>query len=286
MNLDFSDGLEPIPKDSIQHGPDVLRPSSSVGRYGSGKSAFFYTKHPDNKGKRLHVFGAEEGHEENISRPDVLKGIFGPNLKKIKPAITYMKTIYGDSDPDTGGYKELGKETAYDHWKIRLYAMKDNLIGRHGFIDGVEVLMFWGIPQNDGWDMLNDVIDQMHVVKNTRIINGSDDLGPVWRFKEEFKKAGDLKKKLTVNQDMDRLRAMAQYHVATGANKEALKRQYDFGNTILKYPNTSKMTPDEIDKYPWKRSHWRAKAKEIDLPDPFNYGESLAGFANWFKGAI
>jgi hypothetical protein len=283
MNFDFSDGQELIPPQALLRGPDVLRPGSANARHGSGRQAFFYTKYPNDDGKRLHVFDASSGHEKFITDPEILQGFFGPELEKIKPSISYTQSIYGDRDPVTGSIPEIGKKLSYDHWEVRRLAMKDNLIGRLGYIKNHEVLMLWGIPQVDGWQMLREVIDLLQVSNDARICNGSQELGPVWKFKEIFDGLGDSKKKLTVNQDMDRITALARYHVATGDEKIALQKKYKFGQSGgIPYPDTSKMTPDEIANYPWQRNHWRTKIKAAGLPDPFKIGESLS-FSEWLK---
>ena len=284
--MDFSDGQKLIPPQALTRGPDVLRPSSVNARYGRGQTAFFYTRYPDDQGRRLHAFSAGTGHEQHIGDPDVLKGFFGPDLEKVLPDISYTRTIYSsERDPDTGGYREIGQKQDIDHWKVRELALRQNLIGRHGYISGVEVVMFWGIPPEGGWQMVNGAIDELQVGKDARIANGNEELGPVWKFKETLGEALASKKKLTVDQDMERIRALARYHTAIGAEKEALKQKYGFGGGgTLDYPDTSKMSPEEIAKYPWKRGHWRLKAKELGMPDPFDYGEvTLAGFARWLR---
>ena len=285
--MDFSDGQNLLPPIALGRGPDVLRPSSVNARYGRGQTAFFFTRYPDDNGKRLHAFSAGEGHERHITDPEILQGFFGPNLEKITPDITYTRTIYSDErDPDSGGYKELGTEKSIDHWKVRELAMKDNLIGRYGHVGGKEALMLWSIPPEGGWDLLNDLIDELHVGKDARIVNVGSELGPVWKFKEKYNEAKASKKALApADQDMERIRMLSQYHRATGAEKEALKKQYGFGQGKLSYPDTSKMSPEEIETYPWKRGHWRMKARQAGLPDPFDYGEAttLRGFARWLR---
>lgn len=279
--MDFSDGQYLIPYPALSRGPDVFRPGSGNSKHGSGRQAFFYTKYPDKNGEHLHVFSVGEGHEKHISDPDILQGLFGPNLEKMMPEITSMQTIYGPRDPKTGFLSELGQERRYDHWEIRRHAMKDNLIGRLGYIKNIEALMLWGIPQNNGWQMVRDVIDLLHMSDDARICNGTSELGPVWKFKEVFDSSKNPKE-LKVNQDLERIQALAKYHVATGDEKIAMQKQYGFGKDggELPYPDTSTMTPTEIAKYPWKRSHWRKKIKELGLYSPFQAGESVS-FAAW-----
>lgn len=93
-----------------------------------------------------------------------------------------------------------------------------------------------------------------------------------------------LKKKIArqAQADIDRnkeyLDALHRYHVATGDEKERLKKiLWPQGFTPLTYPDFSGLPPEEREKaassYPWKRSHWRKKGREIGL-DLFSYGES------------
>ena len=67
-----------------------------------------------------------------------------------------------------------------------------------------------------------------------------------------------------------------------------LRKKLFSNDSGVQYPDVSKMSPEEIQEYPWKRQHWRQKAKEEGLPDPFDYGESTdhdkkKGFSQWMK---
>ena len=82
---------------------------------------------------------------------------------------------------------------------------------------------------------------------------------------------------------------LIRYHAATGAEKEALKQKLFSGESGIEYPDVSKMSPEEIQDYPWKRQHWRMKAKQLGMKDPFDYGENshnkqdMKGFVQWLE---
>ena len=273
--MDFSSNKKVLPIMALTRGPDVLRPRSVTSRYGSGKTAFFYTRYPYNKaGDHIFEFPASQGHEKHINNPELLQGFFGPNLDEIKPKITYTKPIYDDN------YKQIGEEEDYDHWKVRELAQEHSIIGRYGSINKLPVLMLWNIPKKDGWSMLYELVNKMDIPDDTIVVHLTSELGTVGKFKEVFR---SKKKSDGPKQDKERWEALARYHTATGVEKDILQKKYGFGKEKFNYPDTSKMSDEEIEDYPWKRWHWKKKADDLGIPGIFDYGESKLSFSNWLN---
>ena len=93
---------------ALSRGPDLLRPGSSTAKYGQGRYAFLVTKYPNSQGVQFHKAGAATGHESLITKPEIIEGLFGPNLDKVLPDIrvTTDEYVY---DPETFSHVATGK---------------------------------------------------------------------------------------------------------------------------------------------------------------------------------
>jgi hypothetical protein len=192
--MNFSDGQNVIPGYMLVSAADILRPGSRNARWGRGRVGFFYTRYPCEDGRRFHRFPAGEGHEKHIVDPNILRGLFGPDLEKVLPEITFDQAVYAR---DENGFPvEIGRKQAIERWKTRELANPTNLFGRYGTINApggpVEALMLWGLPANGGWDMVNAVVDELDVGEHARIVHGTQELGPVWKFKEAFARTKNI----------------------------------------------------------------------------------------------
>jgi hypothetical protein len=254
----------------LSRGPDLLRPGSSTGRYGQGRWAFIVTKYPNHDGQRFHKEPAGTGHEEMITRPEILQGLFGPELDKVLPAIRSSKEEY---EYKNGRYEPTGRTTDnWDYWAIREKSMETSLYGRYGTVRDMPVVMLWqAVP---GWEtMLKIAVKELQIPDEAVLVIGTEERGTV----------GESSGVKDDPKERERMKLLAQYHTAIGANKMALKKMLGLDKrTAPPYPDTSKMTQDQIDEYPWTRQHWRDKAKEAGIPGVFDYGEAnLAGFKKW-----
>jgi hypothetical protein len=170
--------LTPI---EINKGPDILRPGSCTSRYGSGRFAFIYTRYADDDGRQLFVEPASTGHEVMITRPNVLKALFGPDLDKVLAEVT----SYRDEN-DINGQPTGQKRSFLDHIEIRLRSRDTNLFGRYGTVRGRQVLMLWG--RNEGWEqMLIEVVRALEVPNNAILTAGTSELGEVGQFMQQEK---------------------------------------------------------------------------------------------------
>src|SRR3990167_1578945 len=260
-----------LPEVAKNHGPDVLRPGSSTSRHGQGHYAFIYTKHEDEsgraKGGHLFVWDASVGHEDVVIDPDVMKAMFGADYEEVKKVATDPKPIYS-YDPETVTYKEIGQTTEVNHWKVRDQARQyDNLFGRSGNIKGYDVIMLWWIPEDNGWHLVDETAKLLNLGDNTLVVNMTDEVGLL----KDIRNVLQSKKNLPPSQEEERFKALSRYHVATGAEKEALKRKYGFGGQPVVSTN---VPPEERETYPWSREDWRKKGKELGVP-AFDYGESV-----------
>src|SRR4051794_4509524 len=81
MNIEPTDFLTEV---ELSRGPDVLRPGTATGHLGDGKIAFIFAAFPDDAGQRLFTIPASVGHEQMITRPEILKAMFGPRLAEVE----------------------------------------------------------------------------------------------------------------------------------------------------------------------------------------------------------
>lgn len=170
MNKNFLTQIE------ISKGPDILRPGSSTSKYGYGRFAFIYTQYTDDEGRQLFVEPASTGHEVMITRPNVLKALFGPDLDKILAEVT----CYQDENDSEG--QPTGRMSSFlDHIEIRCRSRDTNLYGRYGTVRGRQVLMLWG--RNEGWErMLIEVVRALEVPNNAILTVGTSEVGEVGQF--------------------------------------------------------------------------------------------------------
>jgi hypothetical protein len=127
---------EVLSPEELSRGPDILRPGTPRCIMDPDAKTFIYTKYDDEEGNRRFCEAGEVGHEHIISRPRVLRALFGPKFKEIEAKISLEKEIY-QCDPATGlpilndhGLVVVGKEKFWDHWKIRFLTRETNLYGR------------------------------------------------------------------------------------------------------------------------------------------------------------
>ena len=261
-----------IPSIALQKGPDLFYPGSrtQMTHRGVGSQTFIYTKYADPKGKRIFVAPASVSHVSLIEKnPDILKALFGPKLDNVMPEIT----------------EKINGKVTLDGYAIRSKTIDDNVYGRTGYYQGHKVVMFWYVKN---WAMALEALDQLDVSDDDIITVGTSEVGSVASVKKKhFKKQS----KVIVDKkadDKQKALELIKYHTATGIEKEALRKKLFSNDSGVQYPDVSKMSPEEIQEYPWKRQHWRQKAKEEGLPDPFDYGESTdhdkkKGFSQWMK---
>lgn len=273
----------------LTRGPDLLRPGSSTGVYGSGQWAFIVTKYRNGKGQRFHKAPAGTGHERMICDHDVVEGLFGPDLDAIMPQIASSNEEYEYKD---GSYQPSGRmRHDWDHWQIRERSMGSSLYGRYGTVRGRPVVMLWqAVP--DWKVMLTIAQDHLKFNDEAVLCVGTEEVGTV----------GESAGVKDDPQEQARIKLMTQYHTATGPAKEALKKALGLDNYAARpYPDTSKMSQDQIAQFPWTRDHWRQKARQVGVPGVFDYnetscghrderlakhdyGEGFTGFKKWMSG--
>lgn len=264
-----------IPSLALQKGPDLFYPGSRTQKThgGIGLKTFIYTKYPDSKGNRYFEAPASKQHIAMITEnPDILKALFGDKLKKVMPDITYTVD---------------GKERI-DPYNVRALTIEDNIFGRTGYYGSHSVVMFWNVSN---WNMALEALKHLNAKDTDLVTVGDEEIGTVSSVKKKYtKKTTSAKKAVDVKANEKKQKALdlIRYHTATGAEKEALKQKLFSGDSGIQYPDVSKMSPEDIEKFPWKRQHWRMKAKELGISDPFDYGESkfnskMKGFNEWLK---
>lgn len=257
-----------IPEIALQKGPDLFFPGSRTQQThrGMGLQTFIYTKYPDNQNNHLFVAPAGTSHISLIKdNPEVLKALFGDKLDQVMPEIT----------------EKINGKLELDVYAVRSKSIDDNIYGRTGYYGNHKVVMFWYVSD---WSLAIKALNALNA-NDTDIVTVSDkELGTVASVKKLHGSKAVVEKK--ADEKKQRALDLIKYHTATGAEKEALKQKLFSGDSALKYPDTSKMSPEQIEKYPWKRQHWRQKAKKEGLPDPFDYGESnqeMKGFSQWLE---
>ncbi len=163
----------------LTRGPDLLRPGSRTCRGPvQPRHAFVYTKYPGPDGERLVLRSSSVGHEHILPEPNVLAALFGPDHRSVTASARYTRTVYGERDPSTGTFAELGHEEDFDPFELRRLALAENMLGRYGYFAGVPVVMLWNQPLC--WeDMLAAIIDKLGVPDDGVVTSGCSVLGTV-----------------------------------------------------------------------------------------------------------
>ena len=164
----------------LSRGPDLLRPGSRTCRGPvQPRYAFVYSKYAPSNGDRLILRPASVGHEHILPDRDVLPALFGPDHRGVTAPARYMRTIYGERDPNTGTLPEVGAVEDYDPYLLRRLTLEENMLGRFGHFRGVlPLVMLWNRPP--GWeDMLAAVIEKLGVPDDGVVTAGSSVLGTV-----------------------------------------------------------------------------------------------------------
>lgn len=169
----------PLRGADLSRGPDLLRPGSRTCR---GPVAplftFIYARYDVPGGGRLVLRPASVGHEQVLPEPGVLPALFGPGHRAVTAPALYARTVYGDRDPATGTFPEIGSVEDYDPFGLRRLALVENMLGRYGHYAGTPLLMLWNEPP--GWRaMLDAVIAGLAVPDGGVVTAGSAVLGTV-----------------------------------------------------------------------------------------------------------
>ena len=161
----------------LSRGPDLLRPGSRTCRGPVVPHfAFVYTRYEGPGGDRLILRPATLGHEHILPEPGVLPALFGPGHRAVTAPARYARTLYGDRDPATGTFAEVGSVEDYDPFGLQRLALRENLLGRYGYYAGVPLLMLW--DQRPGWGaMLEAVIAGLAVPDGGAVTAGAAVLG-------------------------------------------------------------------------------------------------------------
>lgn len=270
----------------LSRGPDLLRPGSSTGRYGNGEYAFIVTKYPNAEGVQFHKAGAGTGHEHLITKPEILQGLFGPDLEKVLPEIKYDSDEY-ISNPDGYGYVPSGKKkTNWDHMEIRMRTKDSSVYGRYGRVKGRPVLMIWQHTDEDFDKLLMVAVKELGVPDDAVLTIGISEVGTLGDYLADH----GLKKKALSADNQAGADMALRYHTATGAFKQYLAQGLKLKKEFPPYPDTSKMSPDEIAAYPWKRDHWRQAARKHGVPGVMDYGEGIMkpklSFREWLTSSL
>jgi hypothetical protein len=161
----------------------LLRPGSRTCRGPvEPRFAFVYTKYAGPGGDRLVLRLANVGHEHILPEPEMLPALFGPDHRVVTAPARYARTVYGDRDPATGTFPEVGTVEDYDPFELRRLALEQNMLGRFGHFGGVPLVMMWNQPP--GWQaMLAAVIVELAVPDGGVVTAGSAVLGPVADFR-------------------------------------------------------------------------------------------------------
>jgi hypothetical protein len=137
-----------------------------------------FTKYALSGGERLVLRPATVGHEHILPEPDVLAALFGPDHRSVTAPARYTRTLYGERDPSTGMFQEVGAVEDFDQFELRKLALIENMLGRFGYFAGVPVVMLWNQPP--GWeDMLAAVIEKLGVADDGVVTAGCSVLGTV-----------------------------------------------------------------------------------------------------------
>ncbi len=167
----------------LASGPDLFRPGSLSCR-GPGivpLFTFVYTVFGLPSGERLILRTASVGHELILPEPATMGAMFGPDFESVTASARYTKTIYGDRDPTTGAFAEIGEVEDYDNFALRRLSIAENLLGRYGHFRSVPVVMLWNQPP--AWEvMLPAVIDALVIPPDGVITVGTSELGSVREF--------------------------------------------------------------------------------------------------------
>lgn len=167
----------PLRGADLSRGPDLLRPGLRTCRGPVVPLfAFVYARYEVPGGDRLIVRPASVGHEHVLPEPGVLPALFGPGHRAATAPARYARTVYGDRDPATGTFAEVGSVEDYDPFGLRRLALRENLLGRYGYYAGTPVLMLWSQPA--GWEaMLEAVVAGLAVPDGGAVTAGAAVLG-------------------------------------------------------------------------------------------------------------
>jgi hypothetical protein len=248
-----------LPSTWTLKGPDLLRGPENV--------TFLVAPYTDDQGRNF--FSLIGGGHENLIDEDIVQALFGPELPKVMDDIAMTARAY-----DTSGKAlsdEQGNPIMKKHWdwhEIRRRTLKTALYGRKGTINNRTVVMIWEPPAN--WQsMLTNALEHLKVDDDAVVTVGINNQFLAQDFLEAQKK----NKSVTVsNKDQERLELLQKYHTATGAAKIALAKQLGITGLDTSYPQG--MSDKELEKYPFKRPHWREKGRQHGI-NVFDYGESL-----------
>lgn len=257
--------LPKLPEVELWGGPDTLvgkRLGESIGY------SFVYTAHPSPKGERFFIASDPNSNHSRLigdNQEEIIPALFGPGFEKIKD-------LYIDVNVD-------GK---LDPWVVRRLSIETNLYGRYApeyygvyfkFTDKpFQIVWLW--QQTEDWQhKLKEVLKILKVNENCLIGLGTEIIG----FASDFDE-----KHTSSEKEKEHLRLLARYHIATGEEKETLKRILFGSQNGFKYPDVSKMSPKEVEEYSWKVGHYKKKGRETD-PYFLKYGESILNFREWFN---
>jgi len=119
-----------------------------------------------------------------------MRAMFGHDCEAVTASARYTRTIYGDRDPTTGAFAEVGVVEDHDNFALRRLAIAENLLGRYGYFRSVPVVMMWNQPA--AWEvMFFEVIDALGVPGNGVITVGTTELGTVADFRADRDNRGN-----------------------------------------------------------------------------------------------
>lgn len=284
-----------IPGNLLYKGPDELLGDASA-------QTFIYTKYPNKEtGSRYQWRPGDKGHQTFIGDPEIVEAIFGPKLnnrsqeaveleKEIQDLSPYhwkrkdYEKIKDNTFADDLSYEKIewrkdekGKviyplqqvsaTKAYSWDPVRRYAKSEALIGRKGKYEGHDLYMLWPWegPKNEWVPLVRDMINELNIPDDAIFTMGVSDQFLASDFKNKetnFDQSAD-----NLEKNKEYLDLLQKYHLATGEEKERLKKKI-FSTIQHGYPDVSKMTNDEIEKFPWHGRHWQDKMRAKKLLAP------------------
>ena len=248
-------------------GPDMLRGVDTI--------TFVVTPHTDEKGRNF--FSMVGGGHENLIDDDIVQALFGEELPKVMDDIVAIANKYDSKNNPV--LDDNGQPVRVKHWDwytIRRMTLGTALYGRKGHLNNHPIVMVWKPPKN--WEpMLMTALKHLGVTDDTVVTVGISDQFMARDFIESQKKSSPVK---INSKGQERLELLQKYHIATGPEKIALAKQLGLAAFSPNYPPG--MTDTELEKYPFKRPHWREKGRQHGI-NVFDYGEENLDFRGFYE---